>query len=294
MGKFLHSLRLKRNAREAASAQDRAQATFSHRAMLLPLALAQFLASYDTSSMNVAMSRITEDLGTTVTGVQTAITVFTLTMAALMIPGSKLTDIWGRKRCFVLGVSIYGLGALITATAPVLAVMMIGFSVLEGIGSALMIPPIYILITISFTDSIARTKAFALVSAAGGLGSASGPLIGGLITTTISWRASFLGEVFVVLLILYLSRRILSAGVEGRKPEFDLIGAALSAAGLTSTVIGILQAGMYGWLRARKDFAIGDEVILRKGDISPVVLFMAIVLTSMPNNAQQPGLAPAA
>lgn len=249
------------------------------RAMLLPLALAQFLASYDSSSMNVAISRITKDLDTTVTGVQTVISAFTLTMAALMIPGSKLSDIWGRKRCFMAGVAIYGVGALITAMAPALGVMIAGFSLLEGIGSALMIPPIYILITVTFTDSIARAKGFALVSAAGGLGSASGPLIGGFITTTITWRASFVAEALVTLLILHLSRRrIVDAGVAGPKPRFDLVGAALSAAGLASIVIGILQAGRYGWLRARKDFAIGDHVILERGDVSPVIVFMAIGL----------------
>ena len=171
-----------------AKAQDPAAA---RRAMLIPLAAAQFLASYDTSSMNVAISSIVEDLDTTVTGVQTALSVFTLTMAALMIPGSKLTDIWGRKRCFVMGLWIYGTGALITALAPVLGVMVLGFSILEGVGSALMIPPIYIIITVTVTDLAARAKAFAVVSAMAGLGSAAGPLIGGLITTTITWRASF-------------------------------------------------------------------------------------------------------
>jgi MFS family permease len=228
--------------------------------------------------MNVAISQIVEDLDTTVTGVQTAITIFTLTMAALMIPGSKLSDIWGRKRCFVLGISIYGAGAFLTALAPALAVMIVGFSLLEGIGSALMIPPIYILITVSFTDRVSRAKAFALVSAAGGLGSASGPLIGGIITTTITWRASFLAEVFVIMYILYLSRRIFDTGVPEPKPAFDTLGAVLSAAGLVAIVIGILQAGTYGWLEARKDFSIGDTVILQQGDISPVILFLAIGL----------------
>ncbi len=247
----------------------------SFRSMLVPLAMAQFLASYDCSSMSVAISRITEDLGTTVTGVQTVITLFTLTMAALMIPGSKLSDIWGRKRCFKIGLAIYGIGALITALSPALPVMIVGFSLLEGIGSALMIPPIYILITVSFADSVARTKAFALVSAAGGLGSASGPLIGGFITTTITWRASFLAEACATLVILSLSRRIHDTGPNDPKPEFDLVGAALSAVGLAFVVIGILQAGTYGWLHARKDFAIGGHVFLERGDISPVIVFMA-------------------
>jgi MFS family permease len=272
-------LRLKLNGRKANAAQARgAEAAASPRAMLLPLVLAQFLASYDTSSMNVAISKIVEDLDTTVTGVQTAITVFTLTMAALMIPGSKLTDIWGRKRCFVLGISIYGAGAFLTSIAPALAVMILGFSLLEGIGSALMIPPIYILITVTFTDLTSRAKAFALVSAAAGLGSASGPLIGGVITTAITWRVSFLLEVFVIFFILYKSRQIIDPGVQGERPSFDLLGAILSAAGLVSIVIGILQAGTYGWLRCRKDFSIGGDVILQQGDISPVILFIAIGL----------------
>src|SRR5919112_6660008 len=112
------------------------------RAAVLPLALAQFVASYAASNMNVAISSIATDLGTTVTGIQTTITLFTLTMAALMIPGSKLTDIWGRKFCFQLGLLIYGAGALIAAVAQGLGLLTIGYSLLEGVGSALLIPPI--------------------------------------------------------------------------------------------------------------------------------------------------------
>jgi MFS family permease len=156
--------------------------------------------------------------------------------------------------------------------------MIVGFSLLEGIGSALMIPPIYILITVTYPDLVSRAKAFAAVSAAGGLGSASGPLIGGLITTTITWRASFLGEVFVILYILYLSRNIPDPPLAGEKPAFDLVGAVLSAAALVMIVLGILQAGTYGWFTARKDFTIGDTVVLSAGDISPVLLFIAIGL----------------
>jgi MFS family permease len=273
---FIESIRLRVNGRKGAAVQAAPAAAFRPRDMLIPLVLAQFLASYDTSSMNVAISSIVEDLDTTVTGVQSAITIFTLTMAALMIPGSKLTDIWGRKRCFRLGITVYGTGAFLTAISPALAVMILGFSLLEGIGSALMIPPIYILITVSFDDMASRTKAFALVSAAGGLGSASGPLIGGVITSALTWRVSFLAEVFVILFILYASRRIVDPGVTEPKPRFDLTGAVLSAAGLVSIVLGILQAGTYGWLQARKAFSIGDTVILDQGDISPVILFLVI------------------
>src|SRR5215472_1992114 len=144
------------------------QAGAAGRTMIVPLALAQFIASYAATNMNVAISAIARDLGTSVAGVQTAITLFTLAMAALMIPGSKLTDIWGRKRCFAAALS-FGLPQLI-----------IGYSLLEGVGSALMIPPIYILITVAFPDVRSRARYFGIVSGAGGLGAAAGPLLGGL------------------------------------------------------------------------------------------------------------------
>ena len=133
---------------------------------------------------------------------QTTITFFTLTMAALMIPGSKLTDIWGRKFCFELGLIVYGLGALIAALRSRAGRLIFGYSLLEGVGSALMIPPIYILVTVSSPTSPSRAKAFGIVSAAAGIGSATGPLIGGLITSAISWRASFILQVLVVAAII--------------------------------------------------------------------------------------------
>jgi len=172
------------------------------------LALAQFVASYAGSNMNVAISAIASDLGTSVTGIQTTITLFTLTMAALMIPGSKLTDIWGRKFCFQLGLVIYGAGALIASFAQGLPLLMIGYSLLEGVGSALLIPPIYILVTMLFDDTTTRAKYFGVVSAAAGIGSAAGPLIGGLVTSYISWRASFILQVLIVGVIIWLGRGI--------------------------------------------------------------------------------------
>ena len=259
-----------------------AEAVVSPRAMLLPLAMAQFLASYDSSSMNVAISNIAADLNTTVTGVQTTITLFTLTMAALMITGSKLTDIWGRKRCFVAGIWTYGLGAFTTALAPTIGVMIVGFSLLEGIGSALMIPPIYILITVSFDDLKSRAKAFGVISGMAGLGAAAGPLIGGTITSTITWRASFAAEVIVIIIIWLLARkRIQDPPRTGPRPSLDLIGAVVSAAALASIVLGILLANNYGWFTARKDFELGGFVILEQGSMSPVWLFVGLGLLLM-------------
>lgn len=161
------------------------------RRMLAPLALAQFICSYAGSNMNVMITDMSEDLGTSVQGIQVAITFFLLVMAALMIPASKLTDRFGRKRLFIAGLTVYGVGALISAFAPNLGVLIIGYSILEGVGTALLIPPVYILTTLHYNDVRDRARAFGIISALGGLGAATGPLIGGLITSAIDWRAAF-------------------------------------------------------------------------------------------------------
>jgi MFS family permease len=253
---------------------SRAQSTSG--GLVLPLALAQFIASYAATNMNVAISAIAKDLNTTVIGLQTAITLFTLTMAALMIIGSKLTDIWGRKTCFIGGLTVYGIGALIATFSPGLGVMIFGYSFGEGIGSALLIPPVYILITVAFPDIKSRAKYFGVVSGAAGLGSATGPLIGGLITTTISWRASFGLQVLVVAYVIIAARKIRDPERTGPRPSFDGLGAVLSAAGLFFVVFGVLRTGIYGWLAARKDFVVAGTVIIAKGGVSPIWIFIGI------------------
>src|SRR4051812_44503256 len=157
--------------------------------------------------MNVMINDMSEDLDTTVQGIQLAITIFLLVMAALMVPGGKLTDKYGRKRCLNIGLLVYGVGALISAVAPNLGILIVGNSILEGVGTALLIPPVYILTTMLFTDLTSRARAFGAISAAAGVGAAAGPLIGGLITTTISWRASFVFQALVIVAIVLLSRR---------------------------------------------------------------------------------------
>src|SRR5213082_4045860 len=114
----------------------------SPRRLILPLALAQFICSFAGSNMNVMITDISDDLDTTVKGVQTAITLFLLIMAILMIPCSKLTDRWGRKRCFTAGLVLYGAGALTSAVSPGLGVLILGNSVMEGVGTALIRAPI--------------------------------------------------------------------------------------------------------------------------------------------------------
>jgi MFS family permease len=222
----------------------------SLRAMLVPLALTQFVASFAGSSMNVSITSISKDIHTDVHGVQTAITLFLLCMAALMIPGSKLTDKLGRKWCLIVGLIIYGSGAVVAALAPVLGVLILGYSALEGIGSALMIPPIYILATMLFDTVESRARAFGVISGMAGVGAAAGPLIGGLITTAISWRVTFLVQAAIVGLVILLSRRIVDPAPADRSRRFDVVGAVLSAAGMFCVVIAILQIGVNGPLVA--------------------------------------------
>jgi MFS family permease len=217
-------------------------AVVSRRAFLLPLALAQFICSFAGSNMNVMINDITEDLDTTVTGVQAAITLFLLIMAVLMIPCSKLTDRLGRKRCFTAGLVLYGIGALISAVSPGLGVLILGNSVLEGIGTALLIPPVYILATLRFTNVTSRARAFGVISGLGGIGAAAGPLIGGLITTAISWRAAFIFQALIVAAIVLLSRRIADPVAPDPTRPFDVTGAIVSAVGMFFVVFGILQA----------------------------------------------------
>jgi MFS family permease len=193
--------------------------------------------------MNVMINDISEDLDTTVKGVQTAITLFLLIMAILMIPASKLTDRWGRKRCFIGGLTLYGIGAVLSAVSPGLGVLILGNSVFEGVGTALLIPPVYILTTLAFDDLTSRARAFGVISALGGIGAAAGPLIGGLITTAISWRAAFIFQAVVVAAIIFLSRPIVDPVAADPERPFDALGAILSAVGMFFLVFGIQQAG---------------------------------------------------
>lgn len=231
------------------------------RGVLAPLALAQFICSFAGSNMNVMINDISEDLDTSVQGVQLAITIFLLVMAALMIPGGKLTDRYGRKRCFLAGLAVYGVGALLSAAAPGLGVLILGNSILEGVGTALLIPPVYILTTLLFTEVTSRARAFGAVMALGGIGAAAGPLIGGLITSAISWRAAFVFQALVIVLIIILSRRIEDPLPPDPTSTFDTAGAILSAVGLVLVVTGILAADNNVWLMIGL-IALGALVLL--------------------------------
>ena len=264
------------------SATGRPALTGSLRKMLIPLALAQFICSFAGSNMNVMINDIKTDLDTTVQGVQVCITLFLLVMAALMIPCGKLTDRWGRKRCFMAGLAIYGVGAVLSAVAPGLGVLILGNSIFEGVGTALLIPPVYILTTMLFGDMKSRARAFGVISGMGGIGAATGPLVGGLITTAISWRAAFVFQALIIVIIVLLSRGITDPLPADPDRPFDTVGAVLSAVGLVVLVGGIMAAdsnlalmavlivvgalilaGFFAWIRSRE--RAGKEALLSTG-----------------------------
>jgi EmrB/QacA subfamily drug resistance transporter len=227
----------------SAPAERAGQATTG---VLLTLSAGQFLMTLDTSVMNVAIATVAKDVGTTVTGIQMAITLYTLVMAMFMVPGGKIGSMIGRRRAFAIGCVVYGLGSLITALAPNLPILVLGWSVLEGIGAALILPAIVALVAGNFPPE-GRPRAYGLVMGAGAIAVAVGPLIGGIATTYFSWRWVFVGEVVIVAGILLLARRIADAPPEARV-RFDVIGAVLNAIGLGLAVLGVLRSSEWGWV----------------------------------------------
>ena len=217
--------------------------------VLLVLSSGQFLMTLDASVMNVSIQSVAHDVGTTVSGIQTAITMYTLVMAAFMITGGKIGAIIGRRKAMAIGLVVYGLGSAITAVAPNLGVLLLGWSLLEGLGAALILPAIVALVAGNFPQK-RRSSAYGAIAAAGAVAIAVGPIIGGAVTTFASWRWVFVGEVVLVLVILVLLNRIHDAPPSARKP-FDVVGASLSIVGLSAFVFGVLESGDWGWVKAK-------------------------------------------
>jgi EmrB/QacA subfamily drug resistance transporter len=221
----------------------------SGRKILAVLAAAQFLMVLDQAVMNVSISQLVEDFDTEVTTIQAVITFYSLVMAALMIAGGKMGDIIGRRRAFGIGLMIYGVGTTITAVSWSVPVLTLGWSVLEGIGAALVLPALAALTARSF-EGANRAVAYGVLGGVSGAGIAVGPIVGGWVTTNLTWRVVFAGELLVVLYILATYRRL--PDDKGRPgAQLDSVGAVLSAAGLAAIVLGVLNASSWGWLQPR-------------------------------------------
>lgn len=244
------------------------------------LAAAMFIYVVDTTIMNVSISALVEDLNTTVGGVQAAITLYTLTMAAFMLTGGKLGDIWGPKRAFRIGLVVYGIGTTLTALAPNLLVLIIGWSVLEGLGSALIVPAINTLVRANFAGP-KRASAYGTLFGVAAAGAAFGPLIGGWLTTELSWRVAFAAEAAIVVAVLLSSYLLVDAPEVTPRPKLDLSGVALSAAGLAMVVYGVLRTSSSGW---------SDPVVLVMIVAGLIVLVAFWVVSSRRERAGRPTL----
>ncbi len=210
------------------------------------LGSAQFVMVLDGTVMNVSISTVVEDLDTSVDAMQACITFYTLTMAALMLLGAKLGDVWGRRRAFVIGSIVYAIGSLTTALSPNVVVLFLGWSIVEGMGAVLVIPAIAALIADNY-EGHARVAAYAIIGAASGAAVAAGPLIGGFVTTYFSWRYVFVAEVVIMAGVVLFARRVTDRA--GARPvRIDLLSVLLSAAGLVLVVYGMLQSKTWGWV----------------------------------------------
>jgi len=238
---------------------------------LVVVALAQFIIIVDSTFMSVSISTLVVDLKTNVTAVQTAIALYTLVMASLMIAGAKIGDIYGRRKIFFLGLTVYACGSLIASLSPNIISFIIGWSFLKGIGAALMLPAMIALIAGNYPAGKDRTKAYAVLAMVGSSAAAVGPIVGGIFTTYLSWRLAFFSELFVVAFIVINRNIIKDAIFQGKIASFDFKGFLLTIVGLVSIVGGIIMASFYGILLARKDVVIFNQTVITTGQISPTV-----------------------
>lgn len=231
--------------------------------VLIVLGCAQFVLVLDGTVMNVSISTVVSDLDTTVTAMQSAITFYTLTMAALMLLGAKLGDVWGRRRAFVVGSAVYAVGSLITSLSPNFAFLFLGWSIVEGLGAVLVIPAVAALVADNYTGSD-RVKAYATIGALSGAAVAAGPLIGGFLTTYASWRYVFAGEVVIMIVVLFFSR-VVTDSTPRQQVHIDVWSVLLSASGLVLAVFGMLQSKTWGWVRPAASPEVGGREIAPLG-----------------------------
>ena len=248
---------------------------------LITMALAMFIIVIDTTIMNVSISALIVDLKTTVTGVQSAISIYAMVMASLMLIGSRLADILGSKRIFMVGLVIYGLGTTIASLSNSLPMLIIGWSVMEGVGAALMIPTLQVLLRRGY-EGEDLAFAYGMIAAVAAVGAAVGPIVGGFFTTYISWRWAFRTELLIVIIVFFMSRNLAKDIRQDPRPKFDFLGALLSILAWSSIVLGILLAQEYGFFLAKKPFMLGDLALAPFGlSISPTMIGFGVIMVML-------------
>ena len=247
------------------------------RRLAILLSMAMFVLVVDTSLMNVSISAVVHDLDTTASGVQSAIALEALVSAAFILIGSKIGDLIGRKRAYVIGLLGYAAGALSMTLSQSLTPIIIFWAVIGGLGASLLLPAMQSLIHGNFQGAMQR-RAYALVGAAAAIAAAIGPLVGGFITTYLSWRVAFLGEVVIIAVVLVGSRRVHDVPYTGER-GVDVVGAILSALGMGGVVLGILVwqegGGAVGALLAVGVVALGSLawwLVKRKREGRPALI----------------------
>jgi len=245
---------------------------------LIALSMAMFIIVIDTTIMNVSISALIVDLDTNVSGIQSAISIYALVMASFILIGGKLGDILGKKKTFMIGSVLFGIGTFTASISPSLGVLVLGWSIVEGLGSALMLPNIQTLLRDEYQGKD-LAFAYSIVSAIGAVAAAVGPIVGGFLTTFYTWRLAFLGEVLIVITVLVLSRSIKADVPLPSKPKFDFAGAFLSVLGLFSIVMGILLGQTYGFWLAKQPLMIGSWEIAPFGlSVTPVLIGLGALL----------------
>ncbi|AKV86523.1 MFS transporter [Microbacterium sp. CGR1] len=248
--------------------------------VVIVLGSAQFVMVLDGTVMNVSISTVVDDLDTTVAAMQGAITFYTLTMAAFMLLGAKLGDVWGRRRAFVIGSCVYAVGSLVTAVSPNVQTLFLGWSVIEGLGAVLVIPAIAALVADNYQGR-ERVTAFAVIGAVSGAAVAAGPLIGGFVTTYFDWRYVFAAEV-VIMIGVVLCARIITDATERVRIRIDLLSVALSSAGLVAVVFGMLQSKVWGWIVPLRIPVIGGVPVAPLGiSLAAWLIVVGVLLVAL-------------
>jgi len=244
---------------------------------LVILSLALAIIVIDTTVLNVSLRTIILDLNTNIQSLQWVITAYSLTLAALTITGGRLGDLYGRKKMFIYGAIIFAVGSFITSISKSVGIMLIGESIVEGIGAAMMMPATASLLVSQYKGRD-RALAFGVWGGIAAASAAIGPILGGYLTTHYSWRWAFRINIFIVILLLIGSVVIKEARDREETAKLDVIGVILSAAGLFSLVFGIIESSSYGWYLAKQPFAIFGHPLLAEISLVPYSLCIGVVL----------------